>query len=120
MTDATEARAVLADLLATYRDRDPRALLARLYQPESGEIASASGVTYYVHAQVVYDDPHGASDALRVEATAHDGSLLGRLRPVTLALRLGSAVAVPVASIERFARPSRPATTTGHPHAATA
>ena len=79
--DKVEAKTVLAEVIARYRDRDYGALARLLGNPEIFEAPGHSGKLYQIEAEALWDDK--AEDNLRLIVSIDDGGLLSSFSPMS-------------------------------------
>ncbi|MDH3475067.1 MAG: hypothetical protein OEM59_15405 [Rhodospirillales bacterium] len=79
--DKVEAKTVLAEVIARYRDRDYGALARLLGNPEIFEAPGPSGKLYQIEAEALWDDK--AEDNLRLIVSIDDGGLLSSFSPMS-------------------------------------
>jgi hypothetical protein len=80
--DQSEARALLATHLASYRRQSYGELVALIGNPRVAEIAGPSGVPYQIEVEVRWDSPSERTD-VRVLGGIDDGRFSGALSPVS-------------------------------------
>lgn len=71
--DRNEAKAILAQELAAYRNRSYGELLYLLETQDTREVKGASGKIYQIEIQAVWDDKKGGN--LRVMGAIDDGGI---------------------------------------------
>jgi len=76
-----EAKTILAEEIARYRQRSYQELLALLDQSESCERTAASGTVYQIQMQVFYDEE--PKRTLRVVGMIDDGGLRTFISPLS-------------------------------------
>ena len=79
--DKTEARAVLARQLASYRKRAYGDLITRVGTNSTIEVRGPSGAEYQIEIDVMWDSPRDKVD-IRVMGAIDDGRLPGALSPL--------------------------------------
>lgn len=81
--DKDEARQVLTETLASYRAMSYEELLEYVGSPQVTEHTGASGTSYVIETEVVWERASGQPRALRIIASIDDGTFLATLAPLT-------------------------------------
>ncbi len=79
--DKIEARSILAQQLAAYRERTYRELVQLMGVDDVAEVRGPSGTEYQIEIEVMWDSPREKSN-VRVVGSIDDGRLPGALCPL--------------------------------------
>ena len=85
-----EAKKILTQELSHLQEKSLEDLKKLINDPEIFELTGASGASYQIEVQALWDNPHESHGDLRIIASIDDGSFLSALIPLSADFILGS------------------------------